>query len=285
MSEAISVIMPAYKAEQTIVRAVNSVVTQSSDDWELIIVADDGLDYEQILGRAGVTDKRLRFLSTGAVGSGSPPARNIGLDAAQNRFVTGLDADDLLHHSKLAVVSEALENHGVVSTALQVVSAELVPLRTVGAGPDKVLSTGDYKFTNISMDSMVAHDRQKGDPRFNADFRHLSDVEFLLRLFATNDNCFHIGVPLHTYVKQPQSISNTPGASAALITTKIHLLKALAEGKYPLADSNGIAGLLRFYEASLLAEKAYETRLTTQPGLLFEDHLEPFLSAASTSAR
>lgn len=279
MNDAISIIMPAFKAQQTIARAVHSIIAQTSQDWELIIVTDDLVDYERVLAQQDIKDKRLRYLSTGKLGSGSPPARNIGLDAAQNRFVAGLDADDCMHATKLAEITAALQTHGVVSTALQVVSAKLEPLRTVGVGPNRTLLAGDYKFTNISMDSMLAHDRQQADPRFDSSFVHLSDIEFALNLFAANVGCFHLGAPLHTYVKQPQSISNKSGASAELIVAKKRLLELLDAGHYPLADPNGVAGMIRFYTASLAAEETYEARLVPKPDLLFEDHLETFLSA------
>lgn len=279
MGDAFSIIIPAYRAQHTIARAAASVIAQSYASWELIIVADDAVDYQQILGRQAIADPRIRYLSTGATGSGSPLARNIGLDAAQNKFVTGLDADDFMHHQKLEMIGTALQSHGVVSCALQVVSEQLTPLRTVGEGPDRQLMAQAYKFTNISMDSMLAHDRDKADPRFDSNFDHFSDLDFLLKLFANNQSCFHLGQPLHSYVKQSQSISNAPGASDRLILTKKRLLDLLANGHYPLADPNGVAGMVRFFTASLAAEQTYEAKLAAQPTLLFEDHLEPYLSA------
>src|SRR5262249_52935828 len=75
----VSVIMPAYRAEGTLGRAVCSLLQQSEADWEAVIVADDLADYAGLLSGAGLGDARLRFLSSGRVGGGAPAARNIGL--------------------------------------------------------------------------------------------------------------------------------------------------------------------------------------------------------------
>lgn len=245
--------------------------------WEMLIVSDDGIDYEAVLGRAGISDPRLTFLSTGGVATGSSAARNVALDAAQNDIIAILDADDLMAPDKLARASTHLAQFGIVSTALSVVDKDLVPLRDVGVGADIFLPASAYKFTNFSMDSMLVYDRLPIDPRYAPDFPHLTDIEFLLKLFAHYPGCFHLGAPLHTYVKEPLSLSNAPGASARLAATKQRLIGALEAGHYPLADPKGVSGLLDFYARSLAAEEAYALALAAQPDLLFEDHLGAFL--------
>ncbi len=91
----ISVIIPAYRAEATIARAVRSVIAQTFDDWEAIIVADDNTDYASSLLGSGIEDTRLRFVLTGRIGSGCHNARNIGLALTRGDFIAALDADDL----------------------------------------------------------------------------------------------------------------------------------------------------------------------------------------------
>src|SRR5437764_9122266 len=98
----VSVIIPAYRAAGTIGRAVRSLLAQSEEDWEAIIIADDGADYAALLADDGLSDARLRFCSSGREAGGAPAARNIGLAAARGRLVTPLDADDLFAAERLA---------------------------------------------------------------------------------------------------------------------------------------------------------------------------------------
>ena len=283
MTPGVSIVTPAYGAKDTIARAARSIIRQTHRHWEWIIVADDIVDYEAVLGKAGIVDQRIRFLATGATGSGSPKGRNIGIEAAQNRYSAILDADDYMHETKLARAMEHLPNHGIVSCALEIVSATGETKRLVGVGTDRVLRARDYKFTNLSMDSMLVYDRQRADPRFNPDYPCLTDIEFLLRLFAASPGCFHVGQPLHTYVKQPGSISNKPGASSTMLSTKKRLIADICSGNYLLADPEGIAGMLEFYDLSLKAERDFEVSLAAQPGLLFEDHLEGLINSTAKS--
>ncbi len=275
----VSVIIPAYRAEKTLSRAVASVLDQTHRHFEILVIADDNTDYSSVLGRAGITDPRLRFLATGAAGSGSSATRNAGLDAARNALIAILDADDAFLPDKLAEALLHLEAHGIVSSALRIESADGQLLRTVGTGPDRVLDPGTYKFVNISMDSMLVYNRVKVDPRYDTSFPCLTDIAFLLRLWEKNASVFHLGTPLHVYTKQPASVSNRPGTSAPMIETKKRLIDGLETGTYPLAAPGGKDGLLRFYTRSLEAERSYEARQAEEPNLLFEDHLEPFLTA------
>lgn len=279
MYNAVSIITPAYHAQAHIVRAAKSALAQSFADWEMLIVADDGADYETVLARAGIVDDRLVFLSTGKIGAGSSAARNAALDTAQNRFGAILDADDYWHPKKLERALNYLPEAGIVSTALQIVDQALVPIRAIGVGDDRVLSVADYKFTNISMDSMLVYDRQRCDARYDESIAHLTDIDFLLKLFGKSTGCFHLGTPLHAYVKEPTAMSNAPGASARLGGTKKRLLERLKTGHYPLDDPEGLGGLVDFYEKSLAAEASFLPVFEKDKTVLFEDHLEQFLTS------
>ena len=54
---------------------------------------------------------------------------------------------------------------------------------------------------------------------------------------------------------------------------------------WPMADAAGPVGLIRFLELSLAAEQTYEAALAAEPGLLFEDHLEPLLLSGDLSRK
>jgi glycosyltransferase involved in cell wall biosynthesis len=100
----VSIIIPAYRAQPTLTRAVRSALAQTNDNLEVIVVADDQFDYAPQLFRDGINDDRLRFASTGRVGSGCHNARNVGLAQARGDFIAPLDADDIHLPRRLAVL-------------------------------------------------------------------------------------------------------------------------------------------------------------------------------------
>lgn len=87
-----SVIIPMFDAESTIQRAVQSVLTQSDGDWELIIV-DDGSSDASIAMVQRFSDDRVRLIAHG-VNRGISAARNSGVGKARGEFLAFLDADD-----------------------------------------------------------------------------------------------------------------------------------------------------------------------------------------------
>lgn len=276
--------MPAYKAQAWIGGAVRSLLAQTYPDWRLLIVADDGADYEAELARQGLADRRCRFLGSGGAGTGAARTRNAGMEAIDTPYAALLDADDRFLPHKLERVVAALARYAIVSTAIDVVDADERHLRLVGSGPDRPLRAGEHKWVNLSMDTMIAWDRRRTDARFDPALPNMADLDFLMRLFAGTTHSLHLGEPLQLYVKQPNSLSNTPGVAERMIAAKTLIRERLAAGYYRFPDPEAAAGIDGFLKVSIEAERRYGAALQARPGLLFEDHLEPMLRAASTSA-
>ena len=89
----VSVIMPAYNAEPYLHAAVESVLRQSYDDLELLIIDDGSSDRTVEIAREyAARDSRVRVLEQANAGPG--PARNAGFRAAAGRLFAFLDSDD-----------------------------------------------------------------------------------------------------------------------------------------------------------------------------------------------
>jgi len=90
----VSVIIPAYNAARFIGEALQSVLQQTFQDFEIIVV-DDGSTDDTARVVAGIADPRIRYVYQ--ENKGLAGARNHGLRLAQGTFVAFLDADDLWH--------------------------------------------------------------------------------------------------------------------------------------------------------------------------------------------
>jgi glycosyltransferase involved in cell wall biosynthesis len=278
VSQTVAVITPAWHAQATICTTVQSVLDQTHADWQLWLVADDGFDYEAFLGVNGIADQRITYLSSGGSGRGASNTRNTALEAITAPYVAFLDADDRLKPTKLASAVEALQTHGIVTSALDVMTDQFEHLRYVGKGKDRELTPSQHKWVSLSMDAMVVWDRRRADGRFDPTLSNMTDLEFLLQLYRTVPRSFHLGTPLHDYIKRSSSMSNGKNVAAGMIASKTEILRRLDGGYYglPQQEADGVAAFLRI---SLQAEHLYEQALANRPGLLFEDHLEPMLEA------
>lgn len=97
----VSVVLPAWNAERTIARAVESVRAQTWTDWELIVVDDGSTDgTRDTLDRMARQEPRLRVLE--AEHAGVATAANTAMTMARGEFIARMDADDVSHPERLA---------------------------------------------------------------------------------------------------------------------------------------------------------------------------------------
>jgi glycosyltransferase involved in cell wall biosynthesis len=104
----ISVIVPAYNAEKTVLETITSVLNQTFSDFELIVINDGSTDQTLEL-LSTVKDHRLKIFSY--PNGGVPVARNRGLSHATGDFIAFLDADDLWTPDKLELQLATLQQH------------------------------------------------------------------------------------------------------------------------------------------------------------------------------
>src|ERR1043166_3788702 len=86
-----SVVVPVYNRAHLLGTALDSVLSQSCQDFEIIVVDDGSSDNpSSVVAKLG--DPRIRFIRQSNGGGGK--ARNTGIDAARGQFVATLDSDD-----------------------------------------------------------------------------------------------------------------------------------------------------------------------------------------------
>lgn len=92
-SSLVSVVIPLFNRRDSIMRAINSVLSQDGVELELIVVDDGSTDDSVALVERQISDPRLRIIQQQNAGACS--ARNAGIDAARGEFVAFLDSDDM----------------------------------------------------------------------------------------------------------------------------------------------------------------------------------------------
>ena len=100
--DVVSIIMPTYNSEQTVVESIQSVLSQTYKNWELIIVDDRSTDntWQVIQTYADKYDNIRVYQNKENLGAGA--SRNFAIKKAKGRFIAFLDSDDLWTEDKLA---------------------------------------------------------------------------------------------------------------------------------------------------------------------------------------
>jgi len=282
----VSVLMPAYRAEDTIARAVASVLNQDWPRLELIVVSDDGVDYERLLGEAhGVVDRRLRPVSTGGVGTGDWNARNVGLAAAQGALIALIDADDMYAPGRLAALAPlaladgaALDDTQVILNGRTVVTL-LHDDERRGAAPIPATAP------------LILRDRAPVFPiwrrdRFEGGWRalpHGSDVVFSLELLSAAPAMRVLPKPGYLYEKRAGSMTLADSMTERSRAAYLEIIRAVAAGDYALTPEIARFALYEIAK-NLNQARPFAAALAADPGLTHEVLAMRFNDRAMTEA-
>lgn len=110
----VSIIIPAYNVEKEIEKTLHSVINQTFQDWELLIVNDGSTDYTQktILDVIEENENR-NILVFEQENQGPSAARNFGIKKARGEYLFFVDADDWIVKEALEILINAMEREGV----------------------------------------------------------------------------------------------------------------------------------------------------------------------------
>ena len=179
-----SVIVPVFNRAHVLERALRSVLVQSYQDFEIVVVDDGSSDNPKaVLDK--IRDGRIRYLRQENQGGGM--ARNTGINAARGRFIAPLDSDDVflpLHLERMRLLLDGTEN--VVGYARVLVNRGdermfLKPPRAIGTNEDMaeylLCGRGFVPTITIVVEREVAQ-----RVRYHPKLRAAEDTDFAIRL-------------------------------------------------------------------------------------------------------
>ena len=123
----VSIIVPAYNAEKNIANTIESVLSQSVNNWELVIIDDGSTDSTPtICDNYANKDYRIRVIHK--QNGGVSAARNTGLECTRGQYITFIDSDDFVHPQYIEALSSSIANADIcVFKMTSVASVDEVP--------------------------------------------------------------------------------------------------------------------------------------------------------------
>lgn len=110
----VSVVIPTYNRAHLIGRAIQSVINQTYQDYEIIVVDDGSTDNTKNVVNT-FTDERVKYISLAESSGGSAAPRNMGVKSAKGEYIASLDDDDFwFDEDKLMKQVEFLNVHSDV---------------------------------------------------------------------------------------------------------------------------------------------------------------------------
>ena len=113
MEPKVSVIVPVYNLEDYIERCVESIISQTYTNIEIILINDGSVDssLEKCMEYA---KKDNRIIVLDQKNKGVSAARNLGLDKATGKYVTFVDGDDCIHGKYIEILISGFNNANVI---------------------------------------------------------------------------------------------------------------------------------------------------------------------------
>jgi succinoglycan biosynthesis protein ExoO len=256
---AVSIIIPAYNCEATLLRALDSAQNQTIREIEIIVVDDASTDQTAALVRERMaSDRRIRLYSQ-AVNSGPAAARNLALLHSRGEWVALLDADDEMNTDRLQqLIASAQEDDVMVADNLLLY--DLQAGRDVGVAINENILQGGLRlssesFVNYCQTSRPgrvdfgllkpllrnSHIRRHG-LAYDESIRYGEDFLFYLDMLLAGGTLLVIN---EAYYRYTERIGTLSGVASGVSKTKARLdvlqanTRALATnpGYRPVADS------------------------------------------------
>ena len=195
-----SVVIPMYNNENTIKKAIQSVVNQTRYDLvdEIIIIDDGSIDkssnvVETIIGLGNYKIKLINKSNGGAAS-----ARNLGIRLAKNNYVALLDADDEWLPNKLEIQNSIIENHPYIHALGSNRVGEIIKHGENINDSIYKISPFDYCVKNWPCTPSIIFEKMlfKNDEYFNESMTHAEEGVFFLDLAASNSGLYYTVEPL-----------------------------------------------------------------------------------------
>jgi len=115
IKDLVSIITPVYNAQSTLKATLDSIVSQSYKEWELLLINDASTDQSKALVEPYLKDKRIKWIDM-SQNSGAAKSRNTGIDHARGQYIAFLDSDDTWDNTKLEKQLKFMSDHAYAFT-------------------------------------------------------------------------------------------------------------------------------------------------------------------------
>ncbi|MFY0630551.1 MAG: glycosyltransferase [Flavobacteriaceae bacterium] len=207
----VSVIMPAYNAASFIKEAIESVINQTYENWELIIINDGSKDntLEIIHSFASNSDK-IKYIDCQR-NRGVAYARNRGISIAKGQFLALLDSDDVWLNEKLKVqVSFLLDkkDSSLVYSSYRRMSSDGKKVSTIIPVAQKTSRKELLMSNNIPLLTVIINRENLSSISFNEKMRTSADYNLWLNILKEAPFAHGINTDLARYRNVRNSLSN-----------------------------------------------------------------------------
>lgn len=205
----VSIITPSYKSEKFIAQTIESVLAQTYQNWEIIIVDDVSPDNSNdTIEKYCKNDNRIKLIKLER-NSGPAVARNKAIEESKGRYIAFLDADDLWKPEKLEKQIKFMEEKDCVLSysAYETMTEEGV-LKNKYINPPLKIAYKDLLKSNYIGCLTAIYDTEKVGKIYMPLINKRQDYGLWLKILKNTDFAYGLDEPLATYRIMSNSVSS-----------------------------------------------------------------------------
>ncbi len=205
----VSIIMPLYNCETFVSDSIISVIEQTYENWELIIVDDVSTDnsFKQVKQLFG-HESRIRLYQMNK-NSGAAATRNHAIELSHGQFISFLDSDDLWVENKLEMQVSFMQEHDLVLSfsTYWLIDEKGKVVNSLVHAPPMVDYKDLLKKNTIGCLTAMYDKRKLGKRYFDTTLTMHEDYQYWLEILKGIDHAYGMNIPLAYHRIRSNSLS------------------------------------------------------------------------------
>lgn len=257
MRDLVSILMPTKNVAKYIYKAVDSILTQTYENFELIIIDDSTDRTPEIIN--SFKDDRIKYHK---LKGNISRALNFGIEIAKGKYIARMDGDDYCHQERLQKQIKIIEEKG-----FDVIGCNMCILKENGAFYENKIfpeCNEDIKFympinTSLPHPTMFARKEVFEQIMYNEDLIYAEDMDLFLKLIENQFVFYNIQESLYFYrLTKDYYEANSKENSASYEIGRVYISNLLKTKGSPDLSRNMLKfALLEYYKGDLREARKY----------------------------
>ena len=207
----ISIIVPIYNSERYLEECIESVLSQTYDNYELILVDDGSTDNSRKIYKKYLNNQKIKIIEQ--ENAGVSAARNNGINVSNGNIIIFLDSDDYLEKNALEIISKEMKDNDLLCYAYTLVYKNCSECITVGEELHQLKEIEDRIFMNKKIGGYICNKPIKSEInknnflKLNKVIHYCEDLVFVSQYLNYCSKGKYINVSLYNYRMRGSSIS------------------------------------------------------------------------------
>ena len=196
----VSIVMPAYNCEKIIAESINSIIFQTYQNWELIVIDDGSKDNTlKVINEFGDRDPRIKPMNN-EKNMGVSATRNRAIEKASGDWIAFLDSDDMWESTKLEKQMKVAKEKSAefLFTGANYINEDGEPFKGIFEVPEKVSYKKLRNQNVISCSSVLIKKKFFDNIKMEKDEMH-EDYAVWLRVLKLGVTAYGVNEPLLIY--------------------------------------------------------------------------------------